>query len=64
MTNKVSLQDSSYDSISDIYLEHELIPNGGFTKRSSIIVNLETRNDVVSKTTIDDSDLQLLKVSV
>ncbi|KAL4131260.1 hypothetical protein QTP88_008597 [Uroleucon formosanum] len=53
--------DTSYDSISDVYLEHELIPNAGFTKRSSILVNLESRNDVVSTTTINDSDIQLLK---
>ncbi|XP_029341890.1 UPF0510 protein INM02-like isoform X1 [Acyrthosiphon pisum] len=53
--------DTSYDSISDVYLEHELIPNAGFTKRSSILVNLESRNDVVSTTSINDSDIQLLK---
>ncbi|KAL5244344.1 hypothetical protein ACI65C_011754 [Semiaphis heraclei] len=57
----IHCSDSSYDSISDIYLEHELIPNAGFTKRSSILVNLESRNDVVSTTTINDSDIQLLK---
>lgn len=55
-------QDVSYDTITDIYVDHELIPGAGFTKRSSIIVNLETRNDVVSETNINDSDLQLLKV--
>lgn len=69
MSNKIInrefvFQDSSYDSISDIYLEHELIPNAGFTKRSSILVNLESRNDVVSTTTINDSDIQLLKVII
>ncbi|VVC41379.1 Hypothetical protein CINCED_3A008382 [Cinara cedri] len=54
-------QDSSYDSISNIYLEHELIPGAGFIKYNSIVVNLETRNDVISETIINDSDLKLLK---
>ncbi|XP_026809390.1 ER membrane protein complex subunit 10 [Rhopalosiphum maidis] len=59
--SSIYCSDSSYDTISDIYLEHELIPNAGFTKRSSILVNLESRNDVVSISTINDSDIQLLK---
>lgn len=59
--NVICISDSSYDTISHIYLEHELIPGTGFTNRSSIIVNLETKNDVVSETVIYDSDLQLLK---
>lgn len=57
-------QDSGYDSISDVYLEHELIPGSGFTKRGSIIVNLETRNDVVSEITLNDTDLQKLQVII
>lgn len=61
MLSGIYCSDTSYDSISDVYLEHELIPNAGFTKRSTILVNLESRNDVVSTTTINDSDIQLLK---
>ncbi|XP_050420352.1 ER membrane protein complex subunit 10 [Adelges cooleyi] len=61
VTKTVGISDStSYDSISDIYLEHELIPGSGFTKRGSIPLNLETRNDVVSDSVISDSDLKLL----
>jgi len=41
-----------------------LIPGAGFTKRSSIAVSLETRNDVVSENAVYSSDLQLLKVLV
>ncbi|XP_025415361.1 ER membrane protein complex subunit 10 [Sipha flava] len=55
------ISDLSYDTITDIYVEHELIPGAGFTKRSSIAVSLETKNDVLSETNINDSDLQLLK---
>lgn len=67
MINSISkshfyFQDLSYDSISDIYLEHELKPGAGFTKHSSIAVNLETRNDVVSETIVNDMDLKLFKV--
>lgn len=57
-------QDLSYDTITDIYVEHELIPGAGFTKRNSIVVILETKNDIVSETNINDSDLQLLKVII
>jgi len=61
LVTTLCISDPSYDSISDIYLEHELIPGAGFSRRNSFSVNLETRNDVTSEITVNDSDLQLLK---
>ncbi|XP_050546315.1 ER membrane protein complex subunit 10 [Daktulosphaira vitifoliae] len=53
--------ESSYDSITDIYLEHELIPGAGFSNYSSSPVNLETRSDFTIESTISKYDFELIK---